>query len=354
MRREFRMPDAGRGPDRGRGPRWRVAAGDEVVEVNQVLLEVETAKAAVELPSPYAGRVLELLVAEGETVAVGDADHRRSTRARPARPPASGPRRWGRCVDRPPTLTRRPTSPGQTARGLRRARDCGIAGLEPTRDARRVCSGRGEPKREAVLVGYGVRQAGTPRRRPRLGPARRRPAGTRSPGRRAKPVRHGGLEQARAVEQRLAEGTPRAKPPVRRLARDLGVDLADVVPTGPRGSITHDDVSLAAQRRSPRGGADRTPTLAAGRRAGGGPSRPGRFQRVVDVGAVAGTPMAGLRRRSGSRCPTSRRMMAKAMTASAFTAPHVTEWVDVDVTAMTGSSPPLAHTRTGQGDRSPR
>ena len=64
MLQEFRMPDAGEGLTEAEVLQWRVSAGDDVV-VNQVLLEVETAKAAVELPSPYAGRVVELLAAPG-------------------------------------------------------------------------------------------------------------------------------------------------------------------------------------------------------------------------------------------------------------------------------------------------
>jgi pyruvate dehydrogenase E2 component (dihydrolipoamide acetyltransferase) len=102
-------------------------------------------------------------------------------------------------------------------------------------------------------------------------------------------VRHGGLEQARAVEERLGSGA-RAKPPVRRLARDLRIDLDDVVPTGPGGTITHDDVARAAAARE--------------------------HSEVVPLSHVA-------------------KMMGRAMTESAFTAPHATEWVDVDVSAMT-------------------
>ena len=143
--------------------------------------------------------------------------------------------------------------------------------------------------RQAVLVGYGVRSGPAPRRRPRISPHGVEGAEPGPPGAAARPVRHGGLEQARAVEERLGDVRVRAKPPVRRLARDLGVDLSQVAPTGPGGTITHDDVTRAAQAAT---GSD-----------------------VVPLSHVA-------------------RMMAHAMTASAFSAPHVTEWLDVDVTAM--------------------
>ncbi len=85
-----------------------------------------------------------------------------------------------------------------------------------------------------------------------------------------------------------------AKPPVRKLARDLGVDLAVVSPSGPNGSITRDDV-LAAQAA---------------------PAVPAWSPEEQDV-----IPVRGVRKAT-----------AAAMVASAFTAPHVTEFLQVDVT----------------------
>ena len=69
---EFRLPDVGEGLTEAEIVTWRVAVGDEV-KINDVLVDIETAKSIVELPSPYAGRVAELLVSEGQTVAVGTA-----------------------------------------------------------------------------------------------------------------------------------------------------------------------------------------------------------------------------------------------------------------------------------------
>lgn len=280
---EFRLPDAGEGLTEAEILRWHVAVGD-VVEVNQTIVEIETAKAAVELPCPYAGTIVALLVAEGAVVPVGTPIVAIST---------SGAARLTVFTDE--------GAPG-SARGSSAA---------PTGSSPAV-----EPAREAVLVGYGVRQTGEPRRRARATPAS--PHGTSSPesgppGEPAKPVRHGGLELGRLAEERLSIGAAdvevRAKPPVRRLARDLGIDLRAVDPTGPSGVITRDDVERAARLAT---------------------------EVVGTIGTSARTPGQGERvgPASEERVPLRgvTRLMADAMVRSAFTAPHVTEWVDVDVT----------------------
>ena len=69
--RVFRLPDLGEGLEEAEISSWLVAEGDEVA-LNQPLVEVETAKAVVEIPSPLAGRVVPLHAAEGSTMAVGD------------------------------------------------------------------------------------------------------------------------------------------------------------------------------------------------------------------------------------------------------------------------------------------
>jgi len=70
--REFRLPDLGEGLTESDIVAWRVAEGDSV-ELNQIIAEIETAKALVELPSPCAGIIARLHAAAGETVGVGDA-----------------------------------------------------------------------------------------------------------------------------------------------------------------------------------------------------------------------------------------------------------------------------------------
>ncbi len=253
--RQFCLPDVGEGLTEGEVLKWLVAVGD-TVSVNQPLVEVETAKAAVELPSPYAGVVSSLHADEGQLLPVGA-----------------------------PLVT------------------IGVTGEPDPPVAEAAASGSGGP----VLVGYGVTESAT-RRRPRVAPPS--PHGTDRPeagppGEPVKPVRHGGLEVGRAAEARFAtDGEPtvvRAKPPVRRLARQLGVDLASVRPTGRDGTVSRDDVESAA-------------ALALSDASSGGGS---------------GRPMLG-DRREPVRGVT--RSMAAAMTESAATIPAVTEWVEVDVT----------------------
>ncbi len=176
-----------------------------------------------------------------------------------------------------------------------------------------------------MLVGYGVTEAST-RRRPRLPAAD--PHGTMRveagpPGEAVKPVRHGGLEVGRAAERALAEqgatvaepaARVRAKPLVRKLARELGVDLAAVAASGPHGTVTRDDVRLAAE------GLSVTPEVTAWP-GGGAPASSGAVAAGEPGESEVREPVRGVRR-----------LMAEAMAASAFSIPHVTEWVEVDVT----------------------
>lgn len=236
MKRDFKLPDVGEGLTEAEIVRWHVAVGD-TVKVNQIIVEIETAKAVVELPSPFEGEVAALFAAEGETVDVGNVI---------------------------------------------------ITVDDATEEALTESLVPEEPqKREPVLVGYGVKQGPSKRR------ARKSPSAV--PDRPAdEPV-----SVSNGSDRRVAV---LAKPPVRKLARDLGVDLAVVAPSGPNGSITRDDV-LAAQA------APAAPAVAA----------------VAEVAEVAAEqdfiPVRGVRKAT-----------AAAMVSSAFTAPHVTEFLQVDVT----------------------
>ncbi|WP_061300013.1 dihydrolipoamide acetyltransferase family protein [Herbidospora cretacea] len=231
MKRDFKLPDVGEGLTEAEIVRWHVAVGD-TVKVNQIIVEIETAKAVVELPSPFEGEVAALFAAEGETVDVGNVI---------------------------------------------------ITVDDATEEALTESLVPEEPqKREPVLVGYGVKQ-GPSKRRARKSPSAvpDRPA--------AEPV-----PLSNGSDRRVAV---LAKPPVRKLARDLGVDLAVVAPSGPNGSITRDDV-LAAQA------APAAPAVAA-----------------VAAAEQDFIPVRGVRKAT-----------AAAMVSSAFTAPHVTEFLQVDVT----------------------
>jgi pyruvate dehydrogenase E2 component (dihydrolipoamide acetyltransferase) len=247
MAREFKMPDVGEGLTEAEILKWYVQAGD-TVEDGQVVCEVETAKAAVELPIPFDGVVRELRFPEGTTVDVG-----------------------------------------QVIIAVDVAGDAPAPEPEPAAEA--VAEPEAEPQgRQPVLVGYGVAETSTKRRA-------RKGAGT--------PAANG--TAAPAVEQR-----PLAKPPVRKLAKDLGVDLAAVTPSSPDGIITREDVH-AAVAPAPEVPAQ-TPAPAAA---------PAQEAPASSYDSVRETriPVKGVRKAT-----------AQAMIGSAFTAPHVTEFVTVDVT----------------------
>jgi 2-oxoisovalerate dehydrogenase E2 component (dihydrolipoyl transacylase) len=281
QRREFRLPDVGEGLTEADIVTWRVQPGDKVA-TNQIIVDIETAKAVVELPSPYEGVVASLLVPEGQTVDVGTpiiavdvpTGGEPDTPARPAEPaepaePVAAP------VTEPAGSGAGPVGPAGIA----------AAGPHPTsEDLIPPTPATGE--RQAVLVGYGVK-LGPTTRRARKSPARggSRSAPEVSAGSGA--VANGGAQPAHVL----------AKPPVRKLARDLGIDLAALAGTGPAGSITRDDVQRAADR----------PAATA-------PARPGAREERI--------PIRGVRKHT-----------AAAVSASAFTAPHVTEFLQVDVDA---------------------
>lgn len=220
--REFRLPDLGEGLTESDIVAWRVAEGD-AVELNQIIAEVETAKALVELPSPYAGVVAELHAREGETVNVGDPLVTFAVAGAPS-------------VDAPPPASSDEDAP------------------------------------EPNLVGYGAR-----------------PEHSGRPVRRARKAPEGVLPAAPVVQRSRAE-RPRSTPPVRHLARQLGIDLERVTGSGPDGLITRDDIAAITNR-------------------------------VADAGPVTRIPIRGVRKHT-----------AAAMVASAFTAPHVTVFHTIDVT----------------------
>ncbi|MGR6966426.1 dihydrolipoamide acetyltransferase family protein [Geodermatophilus sp. URMC 61] len=292
--KQFKLPDVGEGLTEGEILQWLVAVGDTVT-VNQPLCEVETAKAAVELPSPFAGTVTALLHEAGETVDVGTPIITIDTGGVAAPEPAED----------------------------------GTAGAGGGEVEAGLIGGAAPGGRTAVLVGYGPRTTEA-RRRPRRAPApvpaeadygsggqERPPLLATAPDMTTKPVRHGGLEvgrqaeahaasadaaPSRAVEHGRRRPRPLAKPPVRKLAKGLGVDLTALTGSGAGGVITRADVEAAAAGPAP----------------------------VTELRPVA-APTAG-----EQRIPVKgvRKHTAAAMVASAFTAPHVTEFLTVDVTRM--------------------
>lgn len=248
----FNLPDVGEGLTEAEIVTWKVAAGDTVA-INDVLVEIETAKSLVELPSPYAGVVGELLVGEGTTVEVGAPIISFVSDAADAAPAS-------------------PAAP---------AADAGAG---------------------SVLVGYGTGAGATSRRT--------RPA--------PRPVRS-------------SVGVI-AKPPIRKLARDLGVDLSSVTATGADGEVTRDDVMKSASQESvfrnietPEWGTVREETVPAPQSAPAGLARgiapAPRQTSQADAERTESIPVKGVRKVSAS-----------AMVQSAYSAPHVTVWKEVDAT----------------------
>lgn len=288
--KEFNLPDLGEGLTEGEILAWLVKVGDDI-ELNQPIVEVETAKAAVEIPAKWAGRVQAIFHPEGSTVEVGvpiiaiDTD------------PGAGP------IEESTTATPASELPTPSAASLAAVQVAPAEGMvEPG-----LIGGVAPGGRTAVLVGYGPRNAPA-KRRPRKGDA---PA----PAQAAAPVAPAPVVPAPAPAPAPAvngngrvSGPVLAKPPVRKLAKDLGIDLATLTGSGPLGSITREDVQRAATA-APAAAEPLTVTTPAASAASFGADRE---QRI---------PVKGVRK-----------LTAENMARSAFTAPHVTEFLTVDVT----------------------
>ena len=270
---EFPLPDVGEGLTEADIVAWKVAPGDNVT-VNQILVEIETAKSLVELPSPQAGTVGALLVEEGQTIEVGTPIIRfggddSSAEAAPA-----------------------------------------SAGAPASNSEENPADESGEADGGATLVGYGAKETSS-KRRPRKGASIPAPAAAAAPAAPAAEATPPAPAAAPATPAQPASAPaspskPLAKPPVRKLAKDLGVDLSQVTPTGPRGDVTRDDVHAAANQTT-------APTAGATAPAAASASDQGALEERIPFKGVT-------------------KMMAKAMVDSAFTMPHVTEFLDVDVT----------------------
>ncbi|AWL87440.1 branched-chain alpha-keto acid dehydrogenase subunit E2 [Streptomyces griseus] len=277
--REFKMPDVGEGLTEAEILKWFVQPGDTVTD-GQVVCEVETAKAAVELPIPFDGVVHELRFPEGTTVDVGQ------------------------------VIIAIDVAPGSG--------DAPAPAAAPAQEPVEAPEAEAEPKgRTPVLVGYGVAESST-KRRPRKGTAAAPEAAAVAAAVQAELNGHGASAPAPAATApagALAGGRPLAKPPVRKLAKDLGIDLATVVPTGKDGIITREDVHAAA-----------APAAAEAPAAVASP--------VAPEAPAAALPAAVSDSARETRIPVKgvRKAIAQAMVGSAFTAPHVTEFVTVDVT----------------------
>ena len=320
--KQFRLPDVGEGLTEADIVKWHVQPGDPVT-INQVVVEIETAKAVVELPSPFEGVVADLLAAEGTTVDVGTPILSVSTGESGAEPPAAtaAPVTAASAGAGVPAEATEVTAPRLTAQAAagEGGPQAGAAAL-PAAEAvagTQASASAGE-ERQAVLVGYGVKLGRTTRRARKsagaaMPSAQPGPAATTAPaatmGLAAQAGSAGaetGPPPANGGQQADSGEGPRAlaKPPVRKLARDLGVDLGRLTGSGPQGSITRDDVQQAVGQQ------------ATGQQAAGG------LAAVTGIPREERVPIRGVRKHT-----------AAAVTASAFTAPHVTEFLQLDVTA---------------------
>jgi len=285
----FNLPDAGEGLTEADIITWLVKAGD-TVEVNQAIVEIETAKSLVELPSPYDGTIAEILVSEGETVEVGAPIVRFEVEGEEAVAPEVAPAEAVPAAEASASVQ---SAPSGSASGREDLADTSAADgsetSEPTGadEAESPAAPAAEESVSgAVLVGYGVKAGNAARRE-------RRPGSL-------EPI--GGEDDDFPVH---------AKPPVRKLAADLGIDLTTITPSGPGGIVTRDDVEQHAKSTAAKVLAtyptDDQPWLEAGT--------------VAPDGRSTRVPVKSVRKRT-----------AEAMVASAFTAPHVTVFQTVDVT----------------------
>ncbi|WP_405778700.1 dihydrolipoamide acetyltransferase family protein [Streptomyces sp. NBC_00859] len=275
--REFKMPDVGEGLTEAEILKWYVAPGDTVTD-GQVVCEVETAKAAVELPIPFDGVVRELRFPEGTTVDVGQVIITIGGAPGSEPEPAAAPQQ----IDQP-------------------------AEQESAQESKPAA-------RQPVLVGYGVAEASTKRRaRKTAAPEpEAAPEGTYYAPPASAPVAPAPQERVTGPVNGHTTARPLAKPPVRKLARDLGIDLTTVTPSGPEGIITREDVHAAAAPAAQQSTAAAAAVEPAAAEAAPGTATDARETRI---------PVKGVRKAT-----------AQAMIGSAFTAPHVTEFVTVDVT----------------------
>ncbi|HEX8099573.1 MAG TPA: dihydrolipoamide acetyltransferase family protein [Actinomycetota bacterium] len=254
--REFLLPDLGEGLEDAEVVAWRVAEGEQV-ELNQILVEVNTAKALVEVPAPWAGVVERRHATEGEMVKVGA-----------------------------PLVSIRveePAEGGVASTSAAQENAEPIAVDEPTPVDESTPVDGSAPKRRPVLVGYGVEEEEAPAS-PAMG---RRP----------------NTDQSRAERR----GPVAASPPVRRLAKELGIDLAAVTGTGSGGRVTREDVMNAADEAN---------------------------ESAQGADVVSLRPNAGAGGDDAERVPVkgTRRLIAEKMSRSVREIPHVTTFLTVDAT----------------------
>ncbi|MFB8273918.1 2-oxo acid dehydrogenase subunit E2 [Nocardia colli] len=366
---EFRLPDLGEGLADAELVSWSVGVGDEV-QLNQTIAEVETAKAVVALPSPFAGRVVELLAQPGETVLVGAPLIRVQSDEAPAGPSsakngsdvasdAPGAGRTAVLVGYGPegetvSRRRRPAAsvvrePGQgsepvNGEGLAAHRsDVAAQGKSPAVQSESLAAQSEYPAAQAKST---APRSERPAARSESPAARSEAPATQSesPATQSEsPAARPEYPAAQSDSTEYASTTPSsseyeavehfsrnlrppltttraaATPAARRLARELGIDLWFVAGSGPDGAVTVEDVRGAVPVSQPR-------TLASQSQAA--PATPAPAVTDPDAGVIRPvsredrTPISGVRKRT-----------AAAMLASARTIPQASTFVTIDCTA---------------------
>ena len=253
---EYRMPELGEGLHEGEIVKWHVKPGDSIKE-DDILMEVQNDKAVVEVPSPVTGVVKEVKVAEGTVAVVGDV----------------------------------------------------LAVIDAEGELPVSAHGGGHGHAEAPAAPSAPAAAPAPVPSNPIAPAAAPAA--------AEAVKPGTVPDGGTRGNVVAPGAVLATPSVRKLAREKGVDLGQVKPTGKHGRITKEDVLNFVP------GAAAAPA-AAPAAAEGAPA------------AAAAKPAAQAGDRVEERVPFKgiRKVIAQAMVKSVYTAPHVTIMDEVDVTAL--------------------
>ncbi|MDI2099072.1 dihydrolipoamide acetyltransferase family protein [Ruicaihuangia caeni] len=321
---EFPLPDVGEGLTEAEIVAWKVKPGDTVA-VNQVIVEIETAKSLVELPSPFAGTVVELLADEGQTVEVGKVIVRVASEGADAGPAGSGDARDSEAAlveDTAATVT--PAEPanlvgyGAAGHGSSRRRKGGAAGAgapaagaasagESARPAQAAQSASNAAAASTTSVSEATTPAPVPAASAVSAPSPASPvmpspvsAGSApTPGSAPTATRaHHGIRRVGPLP--VVTAGVLAKPPIRKLAKDLDVDLSAVEGTGLLGEITREDVIRHAEQASVFRNIET-------------PEWPDDREERIPVKGV-------------------RKAIATSMVQSAFSAPHVGLFVDVDAT----------------------
>ncbi len=272
MAQEFRLPDLGEGITEGQIVRIMCQPGDTIAE-DQTIMEVETDKAAVEIPSPFAGVASEILVSEGQTVAVGE------------------------------VLLKIEGTNGSSSAGKSSA------------------SSNDEPKKESA-------------------PAKEQPAKAESKS--PSPAASAPSSGMPATRTRAS-----AAPAIRKLAREMGVDIDSLTGSGPGGRVLREDVESAAA-----GGSQSAPAMG-GRASQPMPASPPppAALAIAEPPKIEGTPgQDNWGAVIKSPLTQIRKTIARQMTKSASTIPHVTQTDEIDITLLDA----MRHDLRGEDESGPR